>query len=106
MKGEKERAVRPSPLFSRQPPPFCPRYRMNGCRMTYSSFILHPSSFGLLVRLQHGQKRLLRDLDLADLLHALLARGLLGPQLALARDVAAVTLRRHVLLHRRDVLPR
>src|SRR5262249_1588951 len=58
----------------------------------------------LLVRLQDGQERLLRDLDLADLLHALLARRLLGPQLALARDVAAVALGGHVLLDRGDRL--
>ena len=38
----------------------------------------------LLIRFQHRQKRLLRNLDLAHLLHAFLARGLLGPQLAFA----------------------
>ena len=42
--------------------------------------------------LQHGQERLLRDLDRADLLHALLALFLLLEELALARDVAAVAL--------------
>src|SRR5712691_589105 len=55
-----------------------------------------------LVRLQDRQERFLRDLHLADLLHALLALGLLGPELALAGDVAAVALGGDVLLHRRD----
>ena len=44
----------------------------------------------------------LRDLDLPDLLHPLLAFFLLLEQLALAGDVAAVTLREHVLAHRLD----
>src|SRR5262249_18475387 len=66
-------------------------------------FLLHGS---LLVRLQHRQERLLRNVYLPHLLHAFLALGLLGPQLALARDVAAVALRRHVLLQRRDALAR
>ena len=60
----------------------------------------------LLIRFQHRQKRLLRDLDLAHLLHAFLAGGLLGPQLAFAGDVAAVALGRHVLAHRGDGFPR
>ena len=46
------------------------------------------SSF--LIDLQHGQEGLLRNLDRAELLHALLAGFLLLEQLALARDVAAV----------------
>src|SRR5437016_889441 len=50
--------------------------------------------------LEHRQERLLRDLDPADLLHPLLPRLLLLEQLALARDVAAVALRDHVLAHR------
>src|SRR5579859_3015138 len=53
--------------------------------------------------IEHGQERLLRHLDPADLLHTLLALLLLLEQLALARDVAAVALREHVLalgLHR------
>ena len=48
----------------------------------------------LLVERQHGQERLLRHLDRADLLHPLLALLLLLEQLALAGDVAAVALRR------------
>src|SRR5215210_8925753 len=40
--------------------------------------------------LQDREERLLRNLDAADLLHALLAFLLLLEQLALARDVAAV----------------
>src|SRR3954467_551938 len=50
-----------------------------------------------LVQVEHGQKCLLRDLDTAHGLHALLALLLLLEQLALARDVAAVALREHVL---------
>src|SRR4051812_45785712 len=51
----------------------------------------------LAVEREHGQERLLRHLDRADDLHALLALLLLLEQLALARDVAAVALREHVL---------
>src|SRR5438477_395244 len=57
-----------------------------------------------LIRLQHRQKRLLRDLHLAHLFHALFAGGLLGPQLALAGDVAAVALGGDVLAHGGDGL--
>src|SRR5256885_16119404 len=60
----------------------------------------------LLPYLQHGQERLLRHLDPAHLLHALLARLLLLEQLALPRDVAAVALRDHALAHRLPPLPR
>src|SRR5581483_1608137 len=58
----------------------------------------------LFVHFQHGEEGLLRDLDLADALHALLAFLLFFEQLAFARDVAAVTLRQHVLAHRLDRL--
>src|SRR5262245_57699663 len=51
----------------------------------------------LLVEVEHGEERLLRDFDRADLLHALLALLLLLEQLPLARDVAAVALGEHVL---------
>src|SRR5690348_3690025 len=54
----------------------------------------------LLPYFQHRQERLLRDLDAPDALHALLAFLLLLEQLALARDVAAVALRKHVLPQR------
>src|SRR6476659_7656217 len=50
-----------------------------------------------LADVEHGEERLLRHLDRPDLLHALLPRLLLLEQLALARDVAAVALREHVL---------
>src|SRR5712672_2525540 len=60
------------------------------------------ASARLLADLQNGQKRLLRDLNLPDLLHAFLAGFLFLEQLALARDVAAVTLGEHVLAHRFD----
>src|SRR5712691_7219850 len=69
-------------------------------RLTRSPCHLVTLSSSRLVRLQHRQKRLLRDLDLADLLHALLAGRLLGPELALARDVAAVALGGHIFLDR------
>jgi hypothetical protein len=55
-------------------------------------------------RRKNTAKGLLRNLDAADLLHALLAGLLLFQQLLLARDVAAVTLGQHVLAHRLDVL--
>src|SRR3954454_16690272 len=47
-----------------------------------------------------GDEGLLRDFDAADLLHAFLAGLLLLEQLALARDVTAVTLRDDVLAFR------
>ena len=56
--------------------------------------------------LQDGEERLLRNLDRADLLHALLALLLFLEQLALARDVAAVALGQHVLAQRLDGRPR
>src|SRR4030088_3306258 len=42
------------------------------------------------IHLQGGDERLLRDVDLAELAHALLAFLLLAQKLALARDVAAI----------------
>src|SRR5438105_850458 len=59
-----------------------------------------------LLNLQHREKRLLGDLDRADLLHALFPFALLLEQLAFAGDVAAVTLGRHVLAQRPDRLAR
>src|SRR6266852_2515406 len=56
--------------------------------------------------LEDRQERLLRHLDLADLLHALLALLLLLEQLALARDVAAVALGGDILAHGLDSLAR
>src|SRR6266566_1989151 len=55
---------------------------------------------------EHGQERLLRNLHGPDLLHALLALLLVLEQLALARDVAAVALREHVLAPRLHGLAR
>ena len=60
----------------------------------------------LLVEVEHGEEGLLRDLHPADLLHPLLALLLLLEQLPLARDVAAVALREHVLPPRLDRLAR
>src|SRR6188508_677584 len=62
------------------------------------------SSRGPLVHAQHGKEGLLRDLDRADALHALLPFLLLLEQLSLARDVAAVALGEDVLAHRPDRL--
>src|SRR3954454_15901520 len=59
-----------------------------------------------LVQVEHGKERLLRHLDAPDVLHPLLALLLLLEQLALARDVAAVALREHVLAPRLDRLAR
>src|SRR5438552_10223773 len=56
--------------------------------------------------LEDRQERLLRHLDLADLLHALLALLLILEQLALARDVAAVALGGDILAHGLDGLAR
>src|SRR5436189_6454102 len=55
------------------------------------------SSTRVVTQLEHRQERLLRDLDTADLLHALLAFLLALEQLALAGDVAAVALGGDVL---------
>src|SRR5687768_5854182 len=59
-----------------------------------------------LIDLEHREEGLLGHLDAADLLHALLALLLLFEQFALARDVAAVELRRDVLAQRLDGLAR
>src|ERR1700737_3041869 len=53
--------------------------------------IFQLSSFGELhIHLERGDEGLLRDVDLAELAHALLALPLLVQELALARGVAAV----------------
>src|SRR5436190_672740 len=59
-----------------------------------------------LADVEHGEERLLRHLDRADLLHPLLPLLLVLEQLALARDVAAVALRDHVLALRLHGLAR
>ena len=51
--------------------------------------------------IEHRQEGLLRDVDLADRFHPLLAFALFRPQLSLARDVTAIALGRHVLAHGR-----
>src|SRR5438132_3168642 len=63
-----------------------------------------PPSF--LADLQDREESFLWDLDAADRLHALLTSLLLLEQFALARDVAAVALRQHVLAQRLDALAR
>src|ERR1041385_1495041 len=54
----------------------------------------------LTIHLQRRNKRLLRDVDLAELAHLLLAFLLLLQKLALSRDVAAVALCGDVLAQR------
>ena len=63
-----------------------------------------PPGSARVAELEHGEERLLGDLDAADLLHAPLALLLLLEQLALARDVAAVALGHHVLAEGLDGL--
>src|SRR5207244_1100911 len=53
-----------------------------------------------LTDVEHGEERLLRHLDRTDLLHPLLPLLLVLEQLALARDVAAIAFREHVLAAR------
>ena len=57
-----------------------------------------------LIELQNGQERLLGHFDRSDLLHALLSFFLFFEQFALARDIAAVALCRHVLADSLDGL--
>src|SRR5438105_7322765 len=58
------------------------------------------------IDLQDGEECFLRDLDAPNPFHALLAFLLFLEQLALARDVATVTLREDVLAERFDRLTR
>src|SRR5687767_11121000 len=67
---------------------------------SFCAFCTFCASLWLLINLQYCQKRFLRDLDAPDFLHPLLAFLLFLQQLSLARDVAAVTLRDHVLAKR------
>src|SRR5437660_2271588 len=97
--------------------------RMNSARMTaitidskYSRIVdflkvasamsHQPSAVVFRVHLQHRQERFLRDLDLADPLHPLLAFLLLLEHLALACHVAAVALGEHILAQRLHRLAR
>src|SRR5690349_12428379 len=75
------------------------------CPVMVTSPRLYPPSESL-AHLERRQERLLRDLHLAHLPHALLALLLLLEELALAGDVAAVALRQHVLAERLDGLAR
>src|SRR5947209_11799897 len=59
-----------------------------------------------VVHLERGDEGRLRDLDVADLAHPLLALLLLLEKLLLAADVAAVALGQHVLAQRADRLAR
>src|SRR5258705_9800359 len=51
----------------------------------------------VLIHLEDGEKRFLRDLDRADLLHTLLSFFLLLEELALARNVPTVAFGEYVL---------
>ena len=57
-----------------------------------------------LIHFEDGEKGRLGNLDVADLTHAFLASLLLLQKFALARDVTAVALGRHILAHRLDRL--
>src|SRR5262245_7913235 len=59
--------------------------------MSYESYWALLGRFSLVIYLEHSQESFLWNFNLADALHALLALLLLFEQLALARDVAAVT---------------
>src|SRR6476620_7737766 len=61
---------------------------------------------GLGIHLERREKCTLRDLDLAELAHSLLALLLLLQQLALAADVAAIALGGNILGERADRLAR
>src|ERR1700744_4177177 len=58
----------------------------------------------ILIHLQRGDEGFLRDVDLAELAHLLLALFLLVEELALAGDVAAVAFGGDVFPERRDGL--
>ena len=60
----------------------------------------------LVVQLQHTHKRLLRNLYISDLAHALLSFLLLLKQFLLSADIATVTLCKHILTHCLDRLTR
>src|SRR5262245_66591059 len=61
-----------------------------------------PALASVLVHLERGNERLLRNLHLTELAHSLLALLLLLKKLALPRDVAAIALGEHVLAQRPD----
>src|SRR5215472_10205806 len=60
----------------------------------------------LHIHFQRGDEGFLRDVDLAELAHLLLAFLLLVEKLALARDVAAIAFRSDVFPERADGLAR
>src|SRR5215467_4484297 len=68
---------------------------------------LYTTEKGLIgVHLERGDEGLLRNLDAAEAPHLLLSCLLLVEQLALARDVAAIAFRGHILAQRADGLAR
>src|SRR6266478_2169630 len=72
-----------------------------------SHYVLRFNSRALpTVHLEGGDKGRLRDLNVADLAHALLALLLLLKELLLAADVAAIALGQHILAQRADRLAR
>src|ERR1700691_4912181 len=62
----------------------------------------YPNLWLIRVHFKGGDKGFLRDFNLAELAHLLLALLLLVEELALARDVAAIAFGRHVLAQRLD----
>src|SRR5262249_3838563 len=80
------------------------RRRRAGARRGGARSALSPAVAPVAER-EHREERLLRHLDAPDLLHALLPLALALQELALARDVAPVALRQHVLPLRLHRLP-
>src|SRR5215468_7350591 len=81
----------------------CPGTRATG---TSVSSLASPSGLRSTIHFEHGEERLLRHLDGSDLLHTALAFLLFLQELALARDVAAITLGGDVLAQGADRLAR
>src|SRR3974390_3797809 len=67
---------------------------------------LSPELRLIRVHFEGGDEGFLRDFDLAELAHLLLALFLLVEELALAGDVAAIALGRNALAERLDALAR
>ena len=82
----------------RSPPPALLHARLTA-RLHEVELDLHAWS---AIHLQRRNKRLLRDIHLAELAHLLLAFLLLLQKFALSRDVAAVAFRGDVLAQRAD----
>src|SRR5947209_870178 len=84
-------AVKVDPVWCRRL--FRPRLATSGASLVFAEVLAH---------FEHAQEGLLRNLHLADPLHAALAFLLLFEQFALTADVTAVALGEHVLAQRAD----